>query len=355
MADINLNLKLSPQIDAKQLNVILNALKNALGKLGDDIKLIDQQQLDREMAALNQGMQKAATTVKQTTTEADKMGAAFKKAADKGSMLGKAFAFNQVAQSFQMISGSLNQFVQPFIELDKQVQNIGTLGVKNLETIKQASSELAVEVPGDASVVANALYQLVSAGTAKVNDGMLEMSSSMKFVEVAAKDAVSGLSDVSTATDLYTSVLNAYGLSAKDVDTVSNATFATIKLGKTTFEELSASTATWLPTAASLKLDLKEVYNSIAKMTAMGTPTAQAATQIRAALVLIQKGGPGLNKALKQTGRSLEDFKVMLDKPVEQGGGFVNVLNEIKRSPMKQASPCQQQLVVSKLLTQSCN
>ncbi len=58
-----------------------------------------------------------------------------KKSASQADLLGKAFQFNQIAQSITLVTGALSQFTAPFIELDKQVQNIGTLGVENFQVV----------------------------------------------------------------------------------------------------------------------------------------------------------------------------------------------------------------------------
>jgi TP901 family phage tail tape measure protein len=322
---INLPVLLDPRLNVKALNTVIQSLKTSLGKHGSDITLIDEAKLKAQLSKVGGKIDDFDDKIKKTKTSTDGLNNSF------GGFLKNALMINQATQGLMMFTAAFAPFIDKFVELDKQIKNIGTLGVKNLNEIMEASSEMAVAIPGDAATMANSFYQFVSSGAADVKDGILDMASSMKFVETAAKDAVSGLSDVSVATDLYTSMLNAYGMTADEVGQVSNATFATIKLGKTTFEELSASTATWLPLAASVGVGFDEVNNAIAKMTAQGTPTTQAATQIRAAMVLIQKGGPGLKKALKSQNRSLKEFQDMLSKDVSEGGGLVNALEEIRK------------------------
>jgi hypothetical protein len=293
---INIPLKFTPEMNAKALNVIIATLKKSLGKdLTKDMQYINIAKLEEQFRKTGASVSQLGEKVKQTTPQVEKMTTTF------GGFVQQAFVINQVAQSLSLVTSALGPYIDNFVELDKHVHNLGTLGVKNYQDFMKASSDLAKEVPGDASVVAQAVYQLASAGTIKTDSqGMLDVGESMNFVATAAKDAVSGLSDVKTATDLYTSQLNAYGKSAKDVGEISNATFAAIKYGKTTFEELAAAGAQWTALAASTGVGFDEVNNALARMTAQGTPTSQAATQIRAAMVLIQKGGPGLNQALKE-------------------------------------------------------
>jgi hypothetical protein len=78
--------------------------------------------------------------------------------------------------------------------------------------------------------------------------------------------------------------------------------FASVKGGKTTFEELSASLFNVGPAAAAAGVSFTEVNAAIATMTAAGVPTAQATTQIRAAMVGLQKPSEELDAIFQALG-----------------------------------------------------
>jgi hypothetical protein len=78
--------------------------------------------------------------------------------------------------------------------------------------------------------------------------------------------------------------------------------FAAVKGGKTTFEELSASLFNVGPAAAAAGVSFEEVNAAIATMTAAGVPTAQATTQIRAAMVGLQKPSKELDAIFQALG-----------------------------------------------------
>jgi hypothetical protein len=78
--------------------------------------------------------------------------------------------------------------------------------------------------------------------------------------------------------------------------------FAAVKGGKTTFEELSASLFNVGPAAAAAGVSFEEVNAAIATMTAAGVPTAQATTQIRAAMVGLQKPSKELDAVFQALG-----------------------------------------------------
>ncbi len=127
------------------------------------------------------------------------------------------------------------------------------------------------------------LYQALSAGVPEGNV--------LEFLSTAAKVAVADGSDVATAVDGISTVLNAFKIDAADTEAVADQLFNTVANGKTTFSDLAQNLATVAPIAAANGVALNEVLAAIATLTKQGTPTAQAMTQIRAAII-------GANKAL---------------------------------------------------------
>ncbi|MCO5251886.1 MAG: phage tail tape measure protein, partial [Candidatus Kapabacteria bacterium] len=226
------------------------------------------------------------------------------------------------------IVGSLDRFVQPFVELDKQVKNIGTLGVKNFEEFASLATNLSKTVPDSAANIALGVYQAVSAGISGTNQEII------KFTETAAKVAVAGVATTEQAVNGLTSVLNAYGLKAADVSGVSDGFFAGIKLGKTTFNELNGALANVIPSASAAGVNFDEVVASIAQMTALGVPTAQATTQIRSALVELQKPTGQLQEFMKKLGLSAQDMQEKLSNQ-----GLIATLQELEKSATAQGKP----------------
>lgn len=137
-----------------------------------------------------------------------------------------------------------------------------------------------------------ALYQAISAGVPKENV--------MEFMEVAAKAAIGGVTELETAVDGITSVVNAYGSEVLSAQKASDLMFTAVRLGKTDFNQLSNSLFNVVPTAASLGIGLDEVAASLAVMTAQGVPTSVATTSLRQAFVEASKGGTKLDEAIKK-------------------------------------------------------
>jgi TP901 family phage tail tape measure protein len=137
------------------------------------------------------------------------------------------------------------------------------------------------------NILTGGLYQALSAGVPKEN--------ALAFMQVASQAAIAGVTDVETAVDGLTTVVNAFGLETSQTQEVADSMFAAVKGGKTTFEELSASLFNVAPMAAAAQVSFSEVNAAIATLTAAGVPTAQATTQIRAAFVALQEPSKELN------------------------------------------------------------
>lgn len=165
------------------------------------------------------------------------------------------------------------------------------------EHVKGFSKEWGV-LPDE---VVPALYQSLSAGVPKDNV--------FDFMAVAHKAAVGGVSDLTTAVDGITSVVNAYGAEVIDATKASDIMFTAVKLGKTDFGQLSSSLFNVLPNAAAAGVAFEDVAAGVAALTAQGTPTSVATTRMRAAIDELNKSGTGVDKTFRElAGKSFKEF-----------------------------------------------
>jgi len=149
--------------------------------------------------------------------------------------------------------------------------------------------------------VAPALYQAISAGVPADNV--------FAFLETAQKAAVGGVTDLETAVDGISTVVNAFGDDEIDAAGASDLMFTAVRLGKTTFEELAASLFQTLPTASALGVGFDDVTAAMTTMTAQGVPTNVATTQMRQLLVELSKeGGQAANTFEELAGQSFKEF-----------------------------------------------
>ena len=189
----------------------------------------------------------------------------------------------------------LGKFTKDAAALDTNMREVVTLfGVTGkaadvaLGRVQGQVRRLSDEFGIAQETLTGGLYQAISAGVPKQN--------AFTFMQVAAKASIAGVTDVETAVDGITTTINAFGLEAKDAQAISDSMFAAVKGGKTTFGELSGSLFNVAPAAAAAKVSFQEVNAAIATLTAGGTPTSVATTQIRAALQGLQKPSADLDK-----------------------------------------------------------
>lgn len=149
--------------------------------------------------------------------------------------------------------------------------------------------------------VVPALYQSLSAGVPPGNV--------FDFLEVAQKAAKGGVTELETAVDGLSSVVNAYGADALSAGKASDIMFTTVKLGKTNMEQLSRSLFNVIPTASALGVKFEDVGAAMATMTAQGTPTSVATTQLRQLFVELSKESSKTAKLFEQmAGKSFKEF-----------------------------------------------
>ncbi|CRF35362.1 tail protein [Brachyspira suanatina] len=195
------------------------------------------------------------------------------------------------------------------------------LGSEGFESLKQETLAFSKEIGKVPEEVVPALYQSLSAGVPRENV--------FDFLKTAAEASVAGVAELETSVDGLTSVTNAYGTEVLNVNRASDIMFQTVKLGKTDFTQLSKSLFNVIPTASALGVQFEDIGAAIAVMTAQGTPTSVATTQIRQALVELNKEGSTTDKAFREiAGTSFKEF-------IEQGGTLQEALQMLAEKAAK--------------------
>lgn len=218
------------------------------------------------------------------------------------------------ATAFASAAKSTYDFEKEFQKNMLEVATISTQVTDDMTGFMNQVMAITQEIPIKAPEAAKALYQIVSAG----HDG----ADGMKILEVSAKSAVGGLTDTATAADAITTVLNAYKMSADEANNISDQLFTTVRLGKTTFGELGHSIAQVAPIAASYGVEIDQVLAAVASLTKQGTPTAQAMTQIRAAII-------GTSKVLGDGAFESRTFQEALAEVATMANGSESKLREL--------------------------
>jgi TP901 family phage tail tape measure protein len=212
-----------------------------------------------------------------------------------------AEGFDRIREAGLAIAAIGTAIIAPFLlaakaagEFQTQIAEISTLtdpAVASNEDLRKSVIELSDEFGKDRADIAAALYQAISRGAqagAEAN-GVLRASLLL---------SKAGLVSVESATNGLTSILNAFNLEMGEASAVSDSLFAAVRGGATTVEEMSRFLFQAAPLASALSVSFTELNAAIAAVTLSGTPTAQATTQIRAALQGLARDTPEVTEAL---------------------------------------------------------
>lgn len=176
---------------------------------------------------------------------------------------------------------------------EQSMTEVGTLVDKtkvNMENLADGTLALFRSMPVDnLKDLTTGLYNIVSAG--------IPAGDAIAYLQTATEAAIGGVTDVSTAVDGLTTATNAFesqGLTATDA---ADAMFTAVKLGKTTFGELSGSLGNVAGLANSLSISFDDLLANTAALTLGGLGTSESMNALRQVLSNVAKPTAELKKA----------------------------------------------------------
>ena len=223
--------------------------------------------------------------------------------------------------------------IKQFTGMEKQMSEVFTLLPNASSDAKEKMiddmQEFKMEMGTTTDETVPALYDAISAGVPE--DNVFE------FLKTAQKAARGGVTDLNTAVDGLTTVINAYGKEVGDAEDVSDILFTTVKTGKTTMDELGSSLSDVAPIAAAVGVNFEDVGAALATMTAQGVPTTEATTQLRQAMNELSKEGTNAYDVFKdvagvaftefiENGGNLQEAMVLMEQAAEDSNTKVQNL-----------------------------
>lgn len=263
---------------------VKSAAKTTLG-LGDAgekaSKSVNFDESARSTNRLNEGLKKVDNTLRKTIETVVSLYTAKK-------------LFDKTKENFEY-----------FMDFEKGMAEVFTLlpelSGQARERMADDVKQFAIEMKTLPEEVVPALYQAISASVPE--------SKVFDFLKIARMASKGGITDLETSVDVLTSIVNAYGSDVINATEASDLMFMSMKKGKTTFEEMASNMYSVLPIAKSLQVPFENVTAAISTMTAMGTPTAQATTQIGRMFLEFSKDGTRASEIfLEATGRTFKQF-----------------------------------------------
>ena len=116
MPEIALTLSFNPALDAAKLNVMIRALKTALGPLGREIKLIDAAALKREFETVTASVIESASELKTLQQQIDLL-----KTKSKETNLPATFRANEMITAIRGVADVVQRFTSIGIEFEEQL------------------------------------------------------------------------------------------------------------------------------------------------------------------------------------------------------------------------------------------
>lgn len=205
-----------------------------------------------------------------------------------------------------------------------QVSTLLTGSEADIQKYKDDIIKASNETGKSTSEMASAIYNAISAG--------VDQADAIKFTTEAMKLAKGGFTDATTAVDVLTTAINAYGLESGDATAIADKLITTQNLGKTTVDELASSMGKIIPTANSLGVDIDQLCAGYAVMTSNGIATAETTTYMNSMLNELGKSGSTAQKALAEYTESTMGSAKSMQELMKEGYSVDDVLGMLQES-----------------------
>ena len=207
----------------------------------------------------------------------------------------------QVAMAFAPLAGvSLlaASGARDYLDFGRKLSEILTLTGASRQEIDAFGARLRAisqEMGKDANDLAAAAYNIISAG--------VEQGRALEVVALASMAATAGVANVNDTARLGLAVMNSYGGSVDNLESIFDTLFTTVKNGVTTIPELASSLGPLLPTAKEAGVAFDELTAALAQLTQnFGGQTAQAVTALNSAIVQLAAPAPEAKERLRALG-----------------------------------------------------
>jgi TP901 family phage tail tape measure protein len=173
---------------------------------------------------------------------------------------------------------------------------------KNLDLVRKGILQLATDTGTSTDQLTAGLYMIESGG--------YHGAAGLDILKAAAMGAKVGAADLGVMADATDTVLKNFGETGLTASQAVNTLIATVANGKTHMENLAASIAHVLPTAASAGIALNDVMAAMATMTGQGVDAAEAATYLRQTMIALSAPGDEARKVLESIGMTANEVAV---------------------------------------------
>lgn len=279
----------------------------------------------KDIQGLDKGVDKLKGTMGSADKGIDKLSAKFTKFGDSAKKTAKKL--NKISIPAMAIGGAA---VKMAVDVDTAQRKVSTLwdtNAKSLSQMKKDMRSISDDTGYDQTEVAEGMYQALSSGV-----GTPDVSG---FVKSMTTLADAGFTELPTAIDVTTTIMNAYG---KEMYTAAELSDKMVKVqdkGKITVDEFANTVGRVIPNASAAGVSFDDLGASYAIMTAQGQNANISTTNLNSMIAELSSSGSKANKTLKKVtkkgfkdlakeGKSLGDILSILDKEAQKSGQSLN-------------------------------
>ena len=196
-----------------------------------------------------------------------------------------------------------------------EVATLVDTSVVDMREMSSAVLEMSGKFGQAAKGITKGLYQAISAG--------VDATKAIEFMNVAGEAAIAGITNIDTAVDGLTTILNSYGLGVEHARRISDEMFQTVKEGKLVFADIANVIGRCSTMAANLGVESSHLQAALATLTKVGMNAHQSATAIRAIFT-------GLLKPTADAAAAAQRYGVRLDSAAVAQMGFAGYMRHVR-------------------------
>ena len=183
----------------------------------------------------------------------------------------------QLLQSvFYRFIGDIEQATQKAAEFQTKISEIRTIS----QDAQLKSEQWADSIRNLSDATGLELLDVTAAAYETISNQIAKGAEATRFLADSADLARVGVSSVAVASNVLSTVINAYGLNADKAREISAQLFQTMDYGRIKLSELDMALGTAAPLSASLGVSLQELNAVLGQLTIKGVQSTTAATGI---------------------------------------------------------------------------
>ena len=210
--------------------------------------------------------------------------------------------------------------INKFREFQTRIIEVATIMDKDWKEsiigLREGVESLALQFGKDTSDISKGLYDILSAA--------FDAKQAIGLLGTATKAAIAGLSGIRESVDIFTTVLNSYGMSAFEASRVSDMLFQSVIRGKFQFEDLNHALGYVVPIAAQAGISFQELMAALSTVTRHGLHLDMTARGLALAIQNIINPSEQAKEAAEKYGIALDGVTLR----VKGLRGFFEELNE---------------------------